>query len=36
MIVRNQNDVERVLLEPDEKLIHAMKSHFPHKTFSKI
>lgn len=35
LIVRNGNDVERVLLEPDEKLIHAMKSYFPHKTFSR-
>lgn len=36
LIVRNGEDVERVLLEPDEKLIRAMKSHFPQKTFSKI
>ncbi len=36
LIVRNGEDVERVLLEPDEKLIHAMKSHFPHKTFAKL
>ncbi len=36
LVVRNENNVEKVLLEPDEKLIHAMKSHFPHKTFSRI
>lgn len=36
LIVRNENNVEKVLLEPDEKLIHAMKSHFPHKTFMRI
>ena len=36
LIIRNENNVEKVLLEPDEKLIQAMKSHFPHKTFSKI
>ena len=36
LIVRNGENVERVLLEPYEKLIHAMKSYFPHKTFSRM
>ncbi len=36
LIVRNGNDVERLYLEPNEKLIDAMKSQFPRKTFSKI
>ena len=36
LIVRNENNAEKVLLEHDEKLIHAMKSHFPHKTFFKM
>ena len=36
LIIRNEGSAERILLEPDEKLIHAMKSHFPHKTFFRM
>ena len=36
MIVHSGNEVHRVLLEPDEELITAIKNQYPRKTFKKM